>query len=79
MKVTIKETVTYEIEIDGKNIGSFKKGEEWNGMTEFKTIAGNQKVVVSGFDNGLFTNVLSAPKKQSPELVLVSPSLCGKD
>lgn len=80
MKAIIKQVTSYTIEIEGKEIGTFRKGDTWNGMTEFKNESG--VVVVGGFDNGAFDNAMSSilrePKKQELTMITASPDFISE-
>lgn len=71
MKAIIKQVTSYAIEIDGKEVGTFKKGDTWNGMTEFKGESG--VVVVGGFDVGVFGNLFNEPVQQELTMITASP------
>lgn len=70
-KAIIKQVVSYEIEIDSKKVGIFKKGDTWNGMTEFKGDCG--VVVVGGFSSGVFGDLLNEPEQQELIITTASP------
>ncbi len=77
MKVIVKQVNSYTVEIDGVVMDGFTKGEEWNGMIEFKK--GSATVIVHKNTDDMF-NFMSVFAPQTEKAVefsisKISPSL----
>ena len=78
MKITAKKKASYEIFLDGENLGEFKVASEWEGF--LKLVSSKGTIIASKGDHNSFENIISMITGQETgerefDVIMISPSL----
>lgn len=74
IKVTVKPTETVEIFHAGKSLGEYKRVSQWEGMTKYENLSGQQIIVEGGASiAGIFGRIFG--QEEEALLVKASPDI----
>ncbi len=76
MQVTLKKVEAYEVFADGKSLGRFSKGSEWNGLSELTSSRGKLIIIDRDPFNVLLDGLFATTKPESVvECLMATPGL----
>jgi hypothetical protein len=79
MNIQLNRVITFNLVIDGADLGAFEKEDSWNGMTSLINASG-EKIILQGTPGKLSDKILALDLEASDQYTVIaaSPNLQAK-